>query len=280
MEYVKNNSQTVRKEIPLPTHLICWGIPILVTFLILTTNTFGCANDDDSTECWCWISDRSNSPRWTNQFWVFFSFYLWVWFSLLVYVAIFIFVLFNLQRMTGTVEKSIVGVRSILIRTLIGYPVIIIICWAMSSFYDIYITINPESPLLSDPILLIVYTCLPALQGTLTAGLFIFSHYSSMKKQALREWLREHAIDLGEGGWKKFGIRPHFKIHAEFEKVEEESRGGFFSRMSSMTGLTGKWLRGGDEAEEKESGKSTKPHKSGDPVMGFSEIEKEDAGCC
>lgn len=36
-------------------HLICWGLPLIVTLLPLTTNEFGNA-DDEST--WCFIADR------------------------------------------------------------------------------------------------------------------------------------------------------------------------------------------------------------------------------
>ena len=43
------------------THAFCWGFPLIVTMLPLSTNTFG--NPDDESD-WCFFGNGPNSPSW------------------------------------------------------------------------------------------------------------------------------------------------------------------------------------------------------------------------
>ena len=61
-------------EISVYVHAVVWVLPIVLTFLILTTNTWGCAPEEGG-ECWCFIGERSDTPEWASTFWGMVSIY-------------------------------------------------------------------------------------------------------------------------------------------------------------------------------------------------------------
>lgn len=74
-------------------HLVCFGVPIVATFIPLTNTTYG----PPEGEGWCWIVATESSPEWAEPLWFWLSFYLWIWGSVVVMgfllLAIFIKVL-------------------------------------------------------------------------------------------------------------------------------------------------------------------------------------------
>ncbi len=57
--------------------IICWTLPLILTLLPLTTNTYGVYDPIVDDRGWCFIDDRRDSPNWTNLFWAIMSFYFW-----------------------------------------------------------------------------------------------------------------------------------------------------------------------------------------------------------
>eukprot|EP01038_Epipyxis_sp_PR26KG_P016425 gene16425-22396_t len=106
-------------------HGVCWGLPLLVSLLPLTTNTYGKV---DENSVWCSISNRSDSPKYGEIFWVIFSFYIWLWISVFITILLLVSITFKLRRMAiipQLIRKTVYK--------LIIYPIILIICWTTAS---------------------------------------------------------------------------------------------------------------------------------------------------
>lgn len=146
-------------------YYIGWVLPVILVGLPLTTNTFGCYEDD---ECWCYLADRSDSPTWSISFWNYAAFYIWIWGALLFYVAIFITTLFV------PLKGNEIDVRKLILSKLIGYPIIITMCWSVASLHDIMLFANPTNSLNANDVFEIIFVCLPSLQGLLTSGLYVY----------------------------------------------------------------------------------------------------------
>lgn len=118
---------TILKDLTL-IHYICWGIPLLMTILPLSTDTYGTYDNDN----WCFIKKESNSKHpWTELFWAIMSFYIWVWLA----------IIFNFF-MIGSISWKLYKMREIpdiiwdSFIKLSLYPVVISICWIPASIVD------------------------------------------------------------------------------------------------------------------------------------------------
>eukprot|EP01034_Spumella_vulgaris_P027469 gene27469-34189_t len=110
--------------------MICWGLPVIVTFLPLTTNTFG-ENDDQNP--WCFIASRPGSPSYGVVLWEILAFYIWVWVSLIVNILLIISISLQLKRMAVVSEDITQTIRKLSL-----YPLILIFCWVGATFFDMY----------------------------------------------------------------------------------------------------------------------------------------------
>lgn len=164
-------------------HLFCWGWPLILTLLILTTNRYGCGGNAEL--CWCFIAGRSDSPDWTQAFWTITSFYFWVWSSIIVFTIVFFIALYRCQQFQGSLSKS--SVEGVIVRTLLPYPLIIVVCWIFPTIFDVAIAIDPNSSLVDSHLSLVIASVLPTLQGMLTGVIFI--------RLILRETLVSYAIE-------------------------------------------------------------------------------------
>ena len=72
------------KSVPSSMFILCWFLPLLLVLLPLTTNTYG---NEDGGYGWCFVSNRKDSPNWSNGFWVFMAFYFWIWAAILFYIG-------------------------------------------------------------------------------------------------------------------------------------------------------------------------------------------------
>jgi len=111
-------------------HCFCWGVPLLLTFIPLTTSTY--ANPDDETT-WCFVADRRGSPPWSQFFWFIVSFYAWLWVAMLWTVFMLVSIAAKLQRLE-VVPDVVYGT----IGKLCWYPVIITVCWSLNTVANIY----------------------------------------------------------------------------------------------------------------------------------------------
>jgi hypothetical protein len=114
----------------LAVHLICWGLPLVVTLLPLTTNTYG-KMDDDSV--WCFITNRSGSPSWGVLVWEIVTFYSWIWLLIASNVCLIFAALLQIHQIKD-MEASVIWQ----LRKLCLYPIVAIFCWTASTLTDIY----------------------------------------------------------------------------------------------------------------------------------------------
>lgn len=161
-------------------NLICWIFPIILTILPLSTNRFGCIGEE---YCWCFLADRNNSPSWSGAFWVYACFYAWVWGAL---IGFFLFLL-------NLFSQRHYEVHCLVLSKLIGYPIIIFVCWIVASVHDVYLYFHSDSSIINNLPFDILFNCLPALQGTFTTALFIYFFLSSNSDKGSRVRIVPHS---------------------------------------------------------------------------------------
>ncbi len=142
---------------------ICWGIPIIVTVVPLSTGKFGCVNVD---RCYCYYESYSDSPIWVFQFWYYASFYVWVWTGIVIYLLMYVYVYFTLAT---SMPAFTTHVRKRLIR-LAAYPFVTLLCWGYTSILDV----QYEFPPFYGKYMLA--NALPCAQGVLTSIVFFLTH--------------------------------------------------------------------------------------------------------
>jgi hypothetical protein len=120
-------------------HGLCWGLPVLLTFLPLTTDAFG---NEDTDRGWCFIRNLSSSPEYTVTMWVALNYSFLavsVFFSIL-FISLSLYRVLNLSKSIG--DKQTISKLSKSISRFIWYPIISFICWLPESIYDINDTLN------------------------------------------------------------------------------------------------------------------------------------------
>jgi hypothetical protein len=165
------NAHSRQKKIMSQTwlHVFCWGVPLVVTFLPLTTDKFGTFDGKDG---WCFLRPGSEYPNWTYEFWTIVAFFGWVYLAIAFYLILIIYVFVNLTkvdypepRLKETALKSL--------RKLVSYPIIILISWGSMTVYILWGSlISPSAPQLQDPAFVLITFTVPLFSGTLTSLAF------------------------------------------------------------------------------------------------------------
>jgi hypothetical protein len=102
-----------------PFHIICWGLPTLLTFLPLFSVGYGSEND------WCFFANpRNGYPQWIVSFWSYAAFYFWILLSMLLN---FFFLLCSWAKVKAlpVVNRNVKQT----IKKLAVYPMVIAFCW-------------------------------------------------------------------------------------------------------------------------------------------------------
>jgi hypothetical protein len=123
-------------------HMTCWILPIIVSFLPLTTNKYGPLTRRSGM---CFIAERSDSPSWSLAFWIVISFYFWIWFAIFLYFVLFVLLSVKVNQIYQLYQEEShprdgIDLRAQVKATLnkfIWYPINIILCWALPTVYDI-----------------------------------------------------------------------------------------------------------------------------------------------
>lgn len=173
-------------------HIICWGVPLLATFLPFIDVTYG---NDDTSPGWCFIqgldgsgggaSDDANQA-FLKTMWYWLSYYVHVW---LCIFAILVLAIRTYHAIRHEHKSSSQPILMSIFRQLLYYPPIIVFCWLYTTFYDCYILglSDYEQPLG----LKALAESIPCLQGTLMAGVFWVSlgrsTWNSFVKKSLRK---------------------------------------------------------------------------------------------
>lgn len=133
--YILNTSiQNIRPK----TEIVCWILPIIVTILPLTTSTYG--NMDGE---WCWVIDTESTPYWASHLWFWVSYYFWIWISIII-MLLYILKIQKFKR-TRIFSQQVIAYRiEAMLRNLVHYTLIVIICWIPSTVYDYYVAYYPS----------------------------------------------------------------------------------------------------------------------------------------
>jgi hypothetical protein len=109
------------------SNLICWGLPLILSLLPLTTNNYGSPDPDVS---WCLIVARDGHTKaWETTFWAYIAFYIWIFVCTLVMSAMGIRMYMESHSIyfKGSTELT-ARVRNIVNRIRL-YPVAMLFCW-------------------------------------------------------------------------------------------------------------------------------------------------------
>ena len=112
-------------------HLFCWGWPVVLSLLPLSTSTY---NNPDDESVWCFVADRRGSPEWTELFWIIFSFFFWIWLTMVVNLVQIILIVLKLRNM-----NVVTSVVKSTVRKLIYYPLITLLCWTLNTVSNMYL---------------------------------------------------------------------------------------------------------------------------------------------
>eukprot|EP01036_Dinobryon_divergens_P027968 gene27968-36837_t len=126
--HIENRRVTPNKIILV--HCVCWGIPLIVTLLPLTTNTYGKTNEDAP---WCFIGTRAGSPSWGILVWDLCSFFIWLWLVLILNMWLITSIIYRLKTITNT--NQIVNWQ---VANLCLYPIVAILCWTPATIIDVF----------------------------------------------------------------------------------------------------------------------------------------------
>lgn len=205
------------------SHILCWGFPILVTFLPLTQLEFGSTRGD-----WCFIIPKKDSPEWALTFWIWMSFYTWVWLSEFTMLAIMAYVHWSIYLSAKKTVKVMIDDIFIRIK---WYPVVIFVCWGIQTFLDSLlgnVHVHPH--------LIMTFDVITCLQGLFTTVVFMAttqSIRSDLKKisplnnrvneafDSLGEFSIKHSVSPDKLGPMSPDPEEHDDISQEFEKPLE-----------------------------------------------------------
>ena len=113
---------------------LCWGIPVVLTFLPLITTDFGAEGTDRG---WCFLKSRTGSPDWQLTFWVGFS-YVLLGFAVLCSVLLISLSIHRANRLYATIkDRSSVKKISGALYRFIWYSIISGCCFIPEAVYDL-----------------------------------------------------------------------------------------------------------------------------------------------
>jgi hypothetical protein len=149
-------------------HKVCWGLPLFLTFIPLSTSTY---NNPDDEATWCFVADRRGSPPWSQLFWFVVSFYMWLWMAMLWSAFMLVSIGLKLRKLRVVPEVILSTIGKLAL-----YPVIITVCWSLNTLANIYtFSTGHTYDDLSTPWLIVTNLgiVMATLQGLLNALVFL-----------------------------------------------------------------------------------------------------------
>ena len=147
-------------------HIICWGFPVIATIIPFSTSTYGAPGGLG----WCWVVPKDdNPPSWEPQLWYWLSFYLYIWATMIFILVVSLRIMLHI--MSPDVKENTRTQFFQIFYKLLGYPVIIFICWLPSTVSDYIQSTDPSRVL--PAAFLHATTSLDCMMGVLS-GLYFF----------------------------------------------------------------------------------------------------------
>ena len=125
--------------------------------------------------------NRDNSPAWGLTFWVIFSFYFWIWICIALVSYFCVLMLIHSYRAQHYHHREL----SATILTLSSYPILLIICWSITSVVDVTSTFSNPPKSVSGGFFTALGLILPSLQGFFHSTVFVVRNkiiYNSWKE--------------------------------------------------------------------------------------------------
>ena len=136
--YLAIRNRKSRKNAMLKMHLICWGLPLILTLLPLTSVRYGIEDHQSASNGWCFYSKRQDTPDWTLSFWIIVSFYLWVWLSVLTFSILISAIVYELNARYFFSDSDTSARLRPIVTKMIYLPIAIVVIWTVPTIYRIY----------------------------------------------------------------------------------------------------------------------------------------------
>ena len=178
------------RSIGIIDHVLCWGVPVLATFLPFTTRfTYG----SPGGEGWCFtvpVDDFEPTTGLTIMwFWV--AYYVHVWFCAFVMLYCFSRIWWVIKAHANITQKMLVKIY----KKLEYYPVVIVVCWLPACIVDTTSLAMPDFE--GYAVVNGIATFLACSQGLLTAFVF-WSTYDEAVHKAKQFYMKHRATIAGE----------------------------------------------------------------------------------
>lgn len=162
----------ITKEEPTWTLIQIWNwvAPLFAALLPLSTSTYA-NNDDVDLQGLCFITGRTDSLKEQNValLWQIFSFYFWVWLSMVIMMVCLCYISYKLY----CVYRGKNDALRIVIKRLAWYPVIVLLCWFLPMVIDAASTRRGELPRADKRNVAPIYFIAQSCQGFLSALVFL-----------------------------------------------------------------------------------------------------------
>lgn len=145
-------------------HLYCWGVPLVMTPLPFTTESYG------EAQGWCWIA-ASQGSLWLGTMWRVLAFYGPLWLVVPFNIYSYARVIRAIRVHSGSALSESVQVRNTIIRRLRFYPIVLLICFTPVTIKRIYDFIDPTEANIYLGIVSASMMCLNGLCNALVYGL-------------------------------------------------------------------------------------------------------------
>ena len=160
-------------------------IPVIVTFIPLSTEDIGTLDNEDGYG-WCFLIPRGDQPSWLITFWVFFCVYTWVWISWIFTIITYFSIYFNMKRITSKQLRAHVGLS---LYKLSGYPLTNGIFSIVPAYYDAQLTVNPRAIIKGAKYVAFFNYGFPFLRGTVNALVF-----ATTNRELMYHWVYQMLI--------------------------------------------------------------------------------------
>ena len=178
------------RSIGIIDHVVCWGVPVLATFLPFTTRfTYGAPGG----EGWCFtvpVDDYHYSTD-LSIMWFWVAYYVHVWFCAIVMAYCFIRIRWIIKTHANLTKKVLIKIY----KKLEYYPVVIVVCWLPACIFDTTSLAMPDFEGYDS--LNELSTFLACSQGLLTALVF-WNTYDEAVHKANQFYKKHRAAIVGE----------------------------------------------------------------------------------
>jgi hypothetical protein len=194
-------------------HAICWGLPLLLTVIPLSTTDYGSSPNSNQ---WCLFKDRKHVPRFWTPFWSYTTFFIW----LVICVALML-----AWQITISYKFRDSSMREVIRRTydkVYLYPVVMILCWGLNLICDDF---DSGKPFLNALSMIFAIS-----DGILSALIFMVK-----SEEAQRRWYR-YFFPPQENAFNDI-VEPRLDFELDGEDVELTDYGtpSFATKFSEST---------------------------------------------